>query len=248
MYSYDFFNRSSSNTDANGEPAADRPDADDEDLQATLQHVVVTYDPVNGRRIYVNGEFTGDVDAGGGRHARRLGRHLRVRARQRGLRQPPVQGVFRLVAIHNRALTPAQIQQNFAGRRRREVLPAVQRVSHLVNVPQSYIMFEVSQYDSYGYLFNKPTFISLDAERDARRQHSAPGMRIGVNGIERRWGRRIARSTPRSAIRNYRPATGQPLASIGTVDGAREGPGRMTVLPDFDVLGTTPTCGPTRRR
>ena len=29
----------------------------DEDLQATLQHVVATYDPVNGRRIYVNGVF-----------------------------------------------------------------------------------------------------------------------------------------------------------------------------------------------
>jgi hypothetical protein len=29
-------------------------------------------------------------------------------------------------------------------------------------VPQSYIMFEVSQNDSYSYLFTKPVFISLD--------------------------------------------------------------------------------------
>ena len=26
----------------------------------------MTFDPVNGRRIYVNGEFTGDVDGDGG--------------------------------------------------------------------------------------------------------------------------------------------------------------------------------------
>ena len=68
--------------------------ADDEDLQATLQHVVVTYDPVNGRRVYVNGEDTGDRGyRGQRRHPQRLGRHLRLRARQRGLRQPPVTGV-----------------------------------------------------------------------------------------------------------------------------------------------------------
>jgi len=35
-------------------------------------------------------------------------------------------------------------------------------VSHLVNVPQAYILFEVTQNDSYSYLFNHPRFISLD--------------------------------------------------------------------------------------
>ncbi len=34
--------------------------------QAALQHVVMTYDPVNGRKIYVNGVFSGDADAAGG--------------------------------------------------------------------------------------------------------------------------------------------------------------------------------------
>ncbi len=36
--------------------------AADEDLQATLQHVVATYDPVDGRRIYVNGVLTPQPD------------------------------------------------------------------------------------------------------------------------------------------------------------------------------------------
>ena len=31
-------------------------------LQASLQHVVLTYDPVNGRQIYVNGVNTGVAD------------------------------------------------------------------------------------------------------------------------------------------------------------------------------------------
>ena len=64
LYSYDFYNRSST-TDADGDPKLTTAAAD-EDLQATLQHVVATYDPVNGRRIYVNGELTGDVDPAAG--------------------------------------------------------------------------------------------------------------------------------------------------------------------------------------
>ena len=63
QYQLDFANRSSA-TDANGTPSL-VTDADDEDLQATLQHIVVTFDPVNGRRVYVNGEDTGDRDAAG---------------------------------------------------------------------------------------------------------------------------------------------------------------------------------------
>ncbi len=60
MYNYDFFQRSST-LGANGQPKLMTND-DDEDLQATLQHVVMTYDRNRGRRIYVNGEFTGDED------------------------------------------------------------------------------------------------------------------------------------------------------------------------------------------
>ncbi len=50
----------------------------------------LTYSPVEGRRIYVNGVFTGDMDAAGWRLARRLGRHVRAGARQRDLDEPPV--------------------------------------------------------------------------------------------------------------------------------------------------------------
>ena len=49
QYQIEAFNRSST-TDSNGQPSV-ITEADDEDLQATLQHIVVTFDPVNGRRI-----------------------------------------------------------------------------------------------------------------------------------------------------------------------------------------------------
>ncbi len=56
-YQYEMFARSSA-TDANGGPSLLTADTD-KDAQASLQHVVLTYDPVNGRRLYVNGNYTG---------------------------------------------------------------------------------------------------------------------------------------------------------------------------------------------
>ncbi|ARN72790.1 LamG-like jellyroll fold domain-containing protein [Oceanicoccus sagamiensis] len=64
LYNYDFYNRSSANAESNGGPATSTED-DDEIAQATLQHVVLTYDPINGRKIFVNGEDTGVVDEQG---------------------------------------------------------------------------------------------------------------------------------------------------------------------------------------
>ena len=132
LYNYDFFGRSST-SDANGTPQLSTADAD-ERLQASLQHVVMTYDPVNGRRIYVNGEFTGDVDGAGGgtlgdwdnSYAFVLGNEVSNNRQW--------QGVLRLVAIHNRALTLEQIQQNFqAGVGEKFFM--LFGISHLVNVP-----------------------------------------------------------------------------------------------------------------
>ena len=232
LYSYDFYNRSSA-TDQNGDPKLTTSD-DDEDLQATLQHVVATYDPVYGRRIYVNGEFTGDADPSASStiadwddtFAFVLGNEVS------GDRQ--FEGIFRLVAVHNRALTPEQINQNFqAGVGEKFYL--LFSVSHLVDVPQAYILFEVSQFDSYGYLFDKPTFISLDP---AARPGSIPlaGMRIGINGSEAQVGQ--AYRTLDTAITDslYGPL-GQPLSTIGTVIGLEKGPEADEFFLTFDVLG-----------
>ena len=234
LYNYTFANRSSA-SDANGEPALFTADAD-EDLQATLQHVVVTYDPVNGRRIYVNGVFTDDVDPDGGgsladwddTFAFVLGNEVS------GDRQ--WQGTLRLVAIHNRTLTVDQIAQNFtAGVGEKFFL--LFSVSELVNVPDAYVMFEVSQFDSYAYLFNRPTFISLDPDA-LPGGFPLAGMRIGVNGAESPVGQ--AYRTLDLTVTNaaYTPGAGELLSSLGTVVALEKGPEADEFFLTFDVLGS----------
>lgn len=233
LYSYDFYNRSTS-TGPNGDPKLTTAAAD-EDLQATLQHVVVTYDPVNGRRVYVNGQSTGDVDpVSAGTIANWDDTFAFVLGNEvSGDRQ--FQGVFRLVAVYNRALTPEQVRTNFqAGVG--EKYYVLFSVSHLVNVPQSYIMFEVSQYDSYSYLFDKPTFISLDP---AARPGTIPikGMRIGENGTEPDVGQAYRTLDTSITDSNYGPL-GQPLSGIGTVIPLQKGPDSDEFFLTFDVLGS----------
>ena len=188
LYNYDFSNRSST-ADANGSPALSTADAD-EDLQATLQHVVTTFDPVNGRSIYVNGVFTDDLDpVGGGTLADWDDTFALVLGNEvSGDRQ--WQGTLRMVAIHNRVLTAEQIQQNFAvgvG----EKFFLLFFIGDLVNMPDAYIVFEVSQFDSYSYLFNQPFLVSLDPNAQPG---SIPiqGMRIGINGLEATVGQAYA--------------------------------------------------------
>ncbi len=233
LYSYDFYNRSSS-TDQAGDPKLTTAAAD-EDLQATLQHVVVTYDPVKGRRIYVNGDYTGDADpAAGGTIADWDNTFAFVLGNEvSGDRQ--FQGVFRLVAVYNRALTDQQIQANFqAGVG--EKYYVLFSISHLVDVPQAYIMFEVSQFDSYSYLFDKPTFISLDP---AARPGTIPiaGLRIGVNGTEPDVGQAYRTLDTNITDSEYGPL-GQRLSSIGTVIALQKGPDADEFFLTFDVLGT----------
>jgi hypothetical protein len=228
LYNYDFYNRSSSG-DGNGEPRLSTADAD-EDLQATLQHVVVTYDPVNGRRIYVNGDFTGDADpvAGGNLNdwddtfAFVLGNEVS------GDRQ--WQGVLRLVAVHNRALSEAQIEQNL-GVGVGEKFFLLFSVADIVGVADAYIMFEVSQFDSYGYLFQKPVFIVLG---DDPPQMAIPirGMRIGVNGVEATVGQAYVN------LDTTIGASGQVLHDVGTVIPLNRGPESDEFFLTFEVLGS----------
>jgi hypothetical protein len=232
LYSYDFYNRSGS-TGVAGDPKL-TTSADDEDLQATLQHVVATYDPVNGRRIYVNGEYTGDADPSRGGTLAEWDDTFAFVLGNEVSGDHPFQGIFRLVAVHNRALAPEQVRQNF-GAGVGEKYYLLFSISHLVEVPQAYILFEVSQYDSHGYLFNKPAFISLDP---AVRPGNIPlaGMRIGINGSEAEVGQ--AYGTLDTAITEslYGPL-GQPLSRIGTVIGLQKGPDTDEFFLTFDTLG-----------
>src|SRR5262249_1761901 len=146
LYNYQFLNRSTATAGLNGMPMLSTDD-DDERLQAALQHVVMTFDPVNGRRIYVNGEFTGDVDGSGGGTVGEWDDSFAFVLGNEVSGQRPWMGVVRLAAVHNRALTAAQVQQNFeAGVGQKYFM--LFGISHIVNVPQAFIMLEASQYDS----------------------------------------------------------------------------------------------------
>jgi hypothetical protein len=235
MYNYDFFNRSDL-TNANGDPQLSTPDAD-EVLQATLQHVVATFDPATGRKIYVNGVLVASLDpAPGGvltswdnSYAFVLGNEVS------GNRM--WNGVIRLVAIHNRALTQAQIQQNFeAGVGEKFFL--MFSVEHLTNIPDTFVVVEAAQFDSYGYLFRKPFFISLDgtAQPDGI---DVRGMRIGLNGAEAHVGQAYSYLDTAITSTVYSAATGQTLSNLGTVIPLEKGPEDDEFFLTFDTLGTS---------
>ncbi|MBU1191087.1 MAG: LamG domain-containing protein [Gammaproteobacteria bacterium] len=232
-YNYDFLHRSST-TDGNGQPGLSTADAA-ERLQATQQHVVVTYDPANGRRIYVNGVHTGDLDGVAGGTLADWDDSFAFVLGNEVSSDRTWMGKLRLVAIHNRALTTGQIVQNFeAGVGEKFYL--LFSVSHLVNVPQSYIMFEVSQFDSYSYLFYRPTFISLDANAQPD-GIQIQGLRIGINGKEATVGQayRFMDTTVSSAQYG---ASGQRLSELGTLIALEKGVSSDEFFLTFERIDT----------
>ncbi|MCU0757965.1 MAG: LamG domain-containing protein [Steroidobacteraceae bacterium] len=233
-YQYQAMNRSSK-TDSNGDPSL-LTAAADRDAQASLQHVVVTYDPVNGRRIYVNGNYTGDADRLGGGSLADWDDSFALVLGNETSGNRSWSGVLRLVAIHNRALSAPQIQQNFAaGVGERYFM--LFNVSELVSVPQSYLMFEASQYDSYSYLFDKPTFISLDP---AARPDNIPirGLRIGINGNEAKIGQAYVPLNATVTAANYSATAGQRLSDVGTVVALEKGPESDLFFVSFERIGS----------
>lgn len=167
------------NTGANGMPAVTSPD---ESLQATLQHVALTYDPANGRRLYINGEDTGVRDA---QSPTLLGTWDDTFALVLGNETSGGslwQGVLRFVAIHNRALTEEQLADNAAaGVGERFYL--LFSIADKIGQEDSYIGFLVSRFDDYSYLFAEPFFIVLGDEPNPQ-PVEMEGMRVGINGRE----------------------------------------------------------------
>ncbi len=233
-YQYQAFARSA-RTDANGAPAL-LTNAADRDAQASLQHVVMTYDPVNGSRLYVNGTFTGDTDRSGGGSLSDWDDSFALVLGNETSSNRSWAGIVRMAAIHSRALTAAQVRQNFdAGVGERYFM--LFNVSDLVSVPQSYVMFEAAQYDSYSYLFSKPTFISLDSA--ARPDNLAiRGLRLGINGTEARVGQAYVPLNSTVTASNYTPTAGQLLTDVGTIVALEKGPDSDLFFLTFEQIGS----------
>jgi len=233
LYNYDFFNRSV-NTDNNGEAALSTADAD-EDLQANLQYVVMTYTPNEGRRIYVNGVWTGDADpvASGSignwddTFALVLGNEV---SGNRGWA-----GQVRMLAIHNRAFDQAQIDQNYAVQPGQKYF-LIFNVDEWTQLTDSYIMFEASQYDQYSYLFSEPRFIMLGDNTDPGTQ-PVRGMRIGINGQIPNVGQAFGNLDATVTTLNY-PSEGYLLSRLGTILPLQYGLELDQFFLSFEELGT----------
>lgn len=176
LYTYDFRNRNfEPDLSDNGTPSLQTYDAD-EDLQATLQHVVVTYDQFRGRRVYVNGTWTDDFDEQPpGRLWNWDPGHNFVLGNENSNNRQWI-GKIQMVAIYDHALTDAQIQQNFdAGVGKRLILRF--DVSQFVG-PGGQLEVLVTELDEYSYLFCTPTLLTTNPGG-----FRVANLRIAVNGV-----------------------------------------------------------------
>jgi hypothetical protein len=220
-------------TDLNGDPALSTPSMD-EVLQATLQHVVATYHPVDGRRIYVNGDLVTQVDPvpGGTFVDWQDTFPIVIGSDVGGIGS--WEGTVRLAAIHRRALTEQQVQQNFdAGVGEKFFL--LFDISEIIEaVPQSsYILFEAQQYDSYAYLFDKPHFLTLDGSTPTG--IPIEGIRIAMNGLEVPVGQTYATLADSLDATEF-GELGQPLSAMGAVLPLEKGPENDEFFLTFDRL------------
>ncbi len=238
-YNYQFYNRAAPlnvASDKNGAPVLETA-AGDQDLQASQQHIVMNYDPVNGRRMYVNGVFTGDTDANdaGGLLTDWDNTFAFILANELG-RNDGWQGTVRMVAIHNRILTDAQIQQNFkAGVGEKFFL--LFSIGHIPGVPaDSYIKVQAEQYDTYSYLFNNPVYVNLGNPVPAI-NFPIKGMRIGINGKEAIVGQSFINLTPDGSSLNI-TANNQEISRLGSVIQLQQGVQIDDFFLSFEELGT----------
>lgn len=260
MYNYDFYNRSSA-TNSRGMVGTAKFSSDPakEALQSALQHVVVTYDPVGGRKVYVDGKLVSanyPDDKGtlasdwASNYSVVMGGTLSKAA------ATAWKGALRMVAVHKRALSPTQINQNFG------VPPGEKRyvmfnVSKLNGMPAScrgtdgsgnaisycYVYFEMSQYDNYAYLFNKPYFISLNSDISDLTGLRIKGIHIGVNGKLSPVGQAFVNvdatiNTASGYVAGNEPGSGQLLANVGTIVPKVSGADGDLFYLEFDKIGS----------
>jgi hypothetical protein len=233
LYSYNTLLRSDQG-DANGMPMFSTADAD-EDLQAALQHVVVNFSPITGRQIFINGVFTDDSDEQTGATISEWDDSFAFVLGNEVSGDMPWAGTIRMVAMHNRVLDTEQITKNFdAGIGQKYFL--LFNISELVATEQSYLVFEVSQFDSYSYLFTEPFFYNLNTDAVIPTV-SLKGLRIGVNGRELALGQAYANLDTQITTANYVSGEGQPLSRLGTLVQLEKGPTADEFFLVFEQIG-----------
>lgn len=233
LYNYDFLNRTST-TNGDGMPMLSTPDAD-EVLQATLQHVVTSYDAINGRRLYVNGELIDVDDSVAAGNLNQWDETFALVLGNETSGEYPWQGTIRFLAIHNRALTAEQISGNYDVGVGQKILVAFNVGELIDGMDDAYIVFQVEQFDDYSYLFNKPYFFSFTETPVS--DIVIQGLRIGVNGREAKVGQVFANINTTISASGFE-RDGVPLSSLGAVIEAEKGPEQDQFFLSFDRIGS----------
>ncbi len=197
----------------NGMPAI-RTVADASLVVDELQHVVATFDANSGRKIYINGELVSQesnrelIDAleWSNMYQFALGNEI--------TRNRAWQGTMKLVAVYNRALSIAEIQQNQQAGLASQVKVLKFDIAGLTGEPGTHIRLEAIALDDYSYKLSKPTVIYT-----GQGSFDLQGMRIAVNGVIPVAGQTFVNV---SALVSESEQLISPLAAIITIDQGAE--------------------------
>jgi len=206
-------------TNANGTPALE---ALDPEVATQLQHVVVTYDLASGRKVYINGQLSieenvaDDALEWSDTHILVLGNET--------TNDRLWQGVLKLVAIHNTALSGADVQQNFDAGTGNLVTMRFD-VSSVIG-ESAFIDMQAAQIDPDGYLFARPVFVSDASGVNVK------NIRIGING-----GVPVAAQAFRR-VDTIVMASGTELSPLGALIPVQLGPDNDQFHLEFEVLGS----------
>jgi hypothetical protein len=155
----------------------------DRDLQAGLQHAVLTFDPLNGMKLFVNGVDTDDEDEFGGGPMWNWSTSSRFVLGGGG--SDGWNGQIRMAAVYEQALTPPQIEQNY-------LAGVGLRLTLNFDISQwagegSHVEMSLSQLDDNSYLLCQPTIVTDVSGL------KVSGMRVMVNEIESSVGQAFSR-------------------------------------------------------
>ncbi len=246
LYNYLAYNRSSVTDDNNGGAPALITNDDAQLAQATLQHVVVTFDPVEGRKIYVNGSFSGDIDPAGGGLLNSWNESFAVVLGNTISGDNPWTGALRMVAIHNRAMNPNQVAQNFdagVGQKYYLMFSVAEMLDregtcHVMSGGERtnycYVVFEVSQFDEGSYLFDRPFFVNINPD-GGDVDFDLAGIHLGINGKLARIGQ--AYVNIQAGVSSQDSGVVYSLAKLGTVIPLENGADQDVFFLAFDDVG-----------
>lgn len=207
----------SAGTGANGTPELE---AQDPQVNTTLTHVAMTFDAASGRKIYINGQLA--LEENTPDTLDWLDDQILVIGNE-VTNDRLWKGVFRLVAIHDKALTSAEVAQNFDAGAGTFVTLAFD-VSAAVGAPAR-IEMQVAPLDGASYVFAKPVLISDVTGVPVK------NIRIAVNDsvpVAAQVFRRIDTTVLQSGVE---------LSPLGAVIPAEMGPDLDQFHLEFEVLG-----------